>query len=52
MTLKARQTQIIPISKLLGNYNYHNIFLSSNYIIPISKLLGNYNGQAVVIHPR
>ena len=38
---------IIPISKLLGNYNLrvldHRIFS----IIPISKLLGNYNIKVV-----
>ena len=34
---------IIPISKLLGNYNNSNNTCDIGYIIPISKLLGNYN---------
>ena len=35
--------KIIPISKLLGNYNYRIEFDKEYTIIPISKLLGNYN---------
>ena len=38
---------IIPISKLLGNYNCVLNLLSMQAIIPISKLLGNYNEQAL-----
>ena len=34
---------IIPISKLLGNYNARAWLLPAPFIIPISKLLGNYN---------
>ena len=34
---------IIPISKLLGNYNRTADGNSAHSIIPISKLLGNYN---------
>ena len=34
---------IIPISKLLGNYNIYKSNAPFIYIIPISKLLGNYN---------
>ncbi len=34
---------IIPISKLLGNYNPFMPELIALPIIPISKLLGNYN---------
>ena len=34
---------IIPISKLLGNYNCCRNSRFSGCIIPISKLLGNYN---------
>ena len=34
---------IIPISKLLGNYNAYGGSMHSRAIIPISKLLGNYN---------
>ena len=34
---------IIPISKLLGNYNIGSLFIIVGSIIPISKLLGNYN---------
>ena len=34
---------IIPISKLLGNYNDVRADLDNRVIIPISKLLGNYN---------
>ena len=41
---------IIPISKLLGNYNYATARPKPPKIIPISKLLGNYNqhGRHVV----
>ena len=35
--------QIIPISKLLGNYNTELVKAFGPEIIPISKLLGNYN---------
>ena len=35
--------EIIPISKLLGNYNIREFIKQAHYIIPISKLLGNYN---------
>ena len=35
--------QIIPISKLLGNYNHAIAITWLIIIIPISKLLGNYN---------
>ena len=35
--------RIIPISKLLGNYNNNVIEGETVDIIPISKLLGNYN---------
>ena len=35
--------KIIPISKLLGNYNWGNSHATRQSIIPISKLLGNYN---------
>ena len=34
---------IIPISKLLGNYNWKSYRSTFKSIIPISKLLGNYN---------
>ena len=34
---------IIPISKLLGNYNKGKQIGITGRIIPISKLLGNYN---------
>ena len=34
---------IIPISKLLGNYNNDYMHKKLGFIIPISKLLGNYN---------
>ena len=34
---------IIPISKLLGNYNRIPTLKQTLLIIPISKLLGNYN---------
>ena len=34
---------IIPISKLLGNYNSRMVISNNPAIIPISKLLGNYN---------
>ena len=37
---------IIPISKLLGNYNYLAVTPQISEIIPISKLLGNYNRLA------
>ena len=42
---------IIPISKLLGNYNIISLVINNNLIIPISKLLGNYNrpGEAANI---
>ena len=36
-------TEIIPISKLLGNYNLNSTLKTASRIIPISKLLGNYN---------
>ena len=36
---------IIPISKLLGNYNEPIDYNRQIYIIPISKLLGNYNEE-------
>ena len=39
-------TPIIPISKLLGNYNCQQINVCRMLIIPISKLLGNYNTKA------
>ena len=38
-----RPNTIIPISKLLGNYNVFILVIMSIKIIPISKLLGNYN---------
>ncbi len=37
---------IIPISKLLGNYNWTAYQSMLQTIIPISKLLGNYNNQS------
>ena len=37
--------EIIPISKLLGNYNTLTLLNSMLLIIPISKLLGNYNSS-------
>ena len=37
---------IIPISKLLGNYNANALQITPLQIIPISKLLGNYNAFA------
>ena len=40
---------IIPISKLLGNYNFGSISQRAFIIIPISKLLGNYNSLRVFI---
>ena len=36
---------IIPISKLLGNYNIKAGGQAKVLIIPISKLLGNYNNS-------
>ena len=44
--MKAMQrvgADIIPISKLLGNYNNGSNDAIAEAIIPISKLLGNYN---------
>ena len=43
------QKSIIPISKLLGNYNAVEKRLARERIIPISKLLGNYNTLRVFI---
>ena len=40
---------IIPISKLLGNYNRIECGKRAFTIIPISKLLGNYNSLRVFI---
>ena len=40
---------IIPISKLLGNYNSNLHIYAALIIIPISKLLGNYNSLRVFI---
>ena len=40
---------IIPISKLLGNYNALTYLQMLGQIIPISKLLGNYNSLRVFI---
>ena len=40
---------IIPISKLLGNYNEEVRSSNRLGIIPISKLLGNYNTLRVFI---
>ena len=40
---------IIPISKLLGNYNLDDVDNETETIIPISKLLGNYNTLRVFI---
>ena len=41
---------IIPISKLLGNYNSARVVNNAEKIIPISKLLGNYNGYQHMHH--
>ena len=38
-----KSSMIIPISKLLGNYNLKAGDVITVDIIPISKLLGNYN---------
>ena len=43
MTNQNRGFWIIPISKLLGNYNEVADDIVRVQIIPISKLLGNYN---------
>ena len=40
---------IIPISKLLGNYNPRLATAGTHRIIPISKLLGNYNQNSINI---
>ena len=39
----SSNSSIIPISKLLGNYNLIINHKTLIWIIPISKLLGNYN---------
>ena len=41
--MEANSRVIIPISKLLGNYNNVLAEAIKTKIIPISKLLGNYN---------
>ena len=41
--------RIIPISKLLGNYNSKSRWIQDYGIIPISKLLGNYNAVAEAV---
>ena len=43
MTAPVSIGDIIPISKLLGNYNSQFAHNPGSVIIPISKLLGNYN---------
>ena len=43
MKWQEKVAHIIPISKLLGNYNHFHALFSEYNIIPISKLLGNYN---------
>ena len=47
--IKAAGGVIIPISKLLGNYNLEVRRSRVLGIIPISKLLGNYNTLRVFI---
>ena len=46
MTSTPFASTIIPISKLLGNYNVIALIELFRLIIPISKLLGNYNPGA------
>ena len=47
MVITPNRINIIPISKLLGNYNRKGFEAFFEEIIPISKLLGNYNGVPV-----
>ena len=42
-TVALLRSDIISISKLLGNYNKTRDIMQSATIISISKLLGNYN---------